>query len=88
MPQTVEHAALVEHPPHLTVRYETNPDGWVTAQLVEIPEAISQGRDEDEAWVNVLDALHDLAHQPTRAERIATTLQARLFEPLLSLLPR
>jgi hypothetical protein len=73
---------------HLTVRFTTNPDGWVTAQLEEIPAAISQGRDEDEAWVNVLEALHDLTHQPTAAERVAYTVQARLVEPLLRLLRR
>lgn len=88
MPQTIEHPALAEHPLHLTVRYEENPDGWVTAQFVEIPSAISQGRNQDEAWVNLLGALHDLAHEPTTAERVAARLQARVIEPVLALLHR
>jgi predicted RNase H-like HicB family nuclease len=90
MPETVDRATAVpvEHPEHLTVHYEPNPDGWVTAQVVEIPAAISQGRTRDEAWINVLDALHDLTHEPTPAERIATRLQIRLLEPLLSVIRR
>jgi hypothetical protein len=86
MPETIEHPTtqLIEHPAHLTVRYETNPDGWVTAQLVEIPAAISQGRTPDEAWVNVLDALHDLTHEPTFAETVAVSIQVHVLEPLLS----
>lgn len=88
MPEILEHSPPLEHPPHLSVRYETNPDGWVTAQFVELPEVISQGRDQDEAWLNLLGALHDLAHERTRAERIAYTLQARVIEPLLALAQR
>jgi hypothetical protein len=90
VPETIDHSTPqpIAHPPSLTVRYKTNPDGWVTAQIVEVPGAISQGRTEDEAWVNVLDALHDLAHRSTRAERIATTIQSRVIEPLLALLRR
>jgi hypothetical protein len=75
----------VDDPTSLTVRYERNPDGWVTAQFVEVPAAISQGRTPHEAWVNLLGAVYDLAHPPTRAERIATTIQARVIEPILSL---
>jgi predicted RNase H-like HicB family nuclease len=41
----------------LTVRYSDAGDGWVTAQIVEIPAAISQGRTRAEARENVLDAL-------------------------------
>lgn len=78
----------IEHPHALNVRYEPNPDGWVTAQVVEVPAAISQGRDESEAFRNLLGALYDLTHVPTGAERIATTLQARVIEPLLALLRR
>ncbi|HEY1519302.1 MAG TPA: hypothetical protein VGF91_22930 [Solirubrobacteraceae bacterium] len=89
MSETVDHPTLsIAHPPSLTVHYETNADGWVTAQIAEVPAAISQGRTEDEAWVNVLGALHDLAHPQTKAERIATTIQARVIEPVLVLLRR
>jgi hypothetical protein len=82
---TVDPATQIRHPRSLTVRYVNNPDGWVTALIVEVPAAISQGRDEDEAWSNVLDALHDLAHKPSQAERMAMTIQARVIEPLLAL---
>lgn len=41
----------------LTIRYSDAGDGWVTAQLAEIPAAISEGRTHQEARANVLDAL-------------------------------
>jgi predicted RNase H-like HicB family nuclease len=69
-------------PARLTIDYSDNEDGWVTAQIVEFPGAISQGPSRHEAWVNVLDALHDLTHQPTLAERLASALQALIVEPL------
>jgi predicted RNase H-like HicB family nuclease len=40
-----------------TVRYEDAGEGWVTAQVVEVPGAISQGRGREEARENVVDAL-------------------------------
>jgi hypothetical protein len=64
----------------LSITYTENEDGWVTAQVVEYPAAISQGATRHEAWVNVLDALHDLTHEPTLAERVAFTAEARLAE--------
>ena len=73
---------------HLTVQFSQNPDGTVTAQIQEIPSAISQGRTEDEAWMNVFDALHDLTHEPTASERVAYVVQARVVEPLLRHLHR
>ena len=45
---------------HLTIRYEDAGDGWLTAQVVEIPGAISQGSSREEARSNVLDALEVL----------------------------
>ncbi|HEY4827003.1 MAG TPA: hypothetical protein VIH85_09545 [Solirubrobacteraceae bacterium] len=63
---------------HLTFLYTANPDGWVTAQIAEFPEAISQGETESEARMNVLEALHDLTHSPTVAERVAFTIQAMI----------
>jgi predicted RNase H-like HicB family nuclease len=65
---------------HLTFVYTPNSDGWVTAQIAEFPAAISQGATEEAARLNVLDALHDLTHEPTPAERIAFSAQARLDE--------
>jgi hypothetical protein len=82
---TVDPPAQVAHPNALNVRYERNPDGWVTAQFVELPEAISQGRDESEAFRNLLSASHDLMYVPTPADRIARAIQVRVIEPLLSL---
>ena len=73
---------------HLTIQYEDAGDGWITARIREVPEAISQGRTRDEAYVNVLDALHDLTHRPTVAERVAFTVQARVIEPLAHALRR
>jgi len=42
---------------HLTIRYSDAGDGWVMAQIAEIPGAISQGATREEARANVLDAL-------------------------------
>lgn len=42
---------------HLTIRYTDAGDGWVTAQIAEIPGAISQGASREEARTNVVDAL-------------------------------
>lgn len=42
----------------------------MTAQIVEFPEAISQAPTRHEAYLSVLDALHDLTHEPTPAERL------------------
>jgi predicted RNase H-like HicB family nuclease len=40
-----------------TATFELGDDGWWAAQVVEVPEAISQGRTLDEARVNVADTL-------------------------------
>ena len=40
-----------------TATFELGEDGWWAAQVVELPEAISQGRTLDEARANVADAL-------------------------------
>jgi predicted RNase H-like HicB family nuclease len=42
---------------HLTIHYSDAGDGWVMAQIAEIPGAISQGATREEARANVLDAL-------------------------------
>jgi predicted RNase H-like HicB family nuclease len=41
----------------LTIRYEDAGDGWLTAQVVEVPGAISQGPTREQARRNVIDAL-------------------------------
>ena len=40
-----------------TATFELGEDGWWASQVVEVPEAISQGRTLDEARANVADAL-------------------------------
>ena len=69
-------------PPRLTFIYSENPGGAITVQIEEFPAAISQGATRHEAWVNVLDALHDLTHEPTSEERLAYAIKARVIEPL------
>ena len=41
----------------ITVRYTDAGDGWVTAQVAEVPGAISQGKTREEAKANVIEAL-------------------------------
>lgn len=45
---------------HLTIRYTDAGEGWVTAQVAEIPGATSEGTTREEARGNVLDALEVL----------------------------
>ena len=40
-----------------TIRYSDGGDGWIMAQVEEVPGAISQGRTREEARENVTDAL-------------------------------
>src|ERR1700736_5889946 len=60
----------------LTVRFTPNPDGWVTAQIVEFPAAISEGPTAHEAWGTVVEARHALTHEPTATERVVSLVQA------------
>ena len=64
---------------HLTIRYTDAGDGWVTAQIAEIPGAISQGASREEARTNVVDAL-DLLLTPD--EQLAGEAQADDTESL------
>src|SRR5437588_8342843 len=82
MSATADTPAGRTDPAQLTVLYTRNDDGWITAQIAEVPAAISQGRTEHEAWTNVLDALHDLTHEPTIAERASAAVQAKIIEPV------
>ena len=42
----------------LTIAFEEpDEEGWIVAQVVEVPGAISQGRTREEARENVIDAL-------------------------------
>ena len=50
-----------------TIRYSDGGDGWVMAEIQEVPGAISQGRTREEARENVTDALRlMLAPEPDR----------------------
>lgn len=40
-----------------TVHYSDGGDGWIMAQVDEVPGAISQGRTREEARKNIADAL-------------------------------
>lgn len=41
-----------------TIRFSDGGDGWVVAQVEQVPGAISHGRTREEARGNVVDALH------------------------------
>jgi predicted RNase H-like HicB family nuclease len=71
---TVAHHEQTEH---LTILYEEAENGWVAARIEEVPGAISQGRSREEARANVIEALRDLTHRQTPAERVATRLRQR-----------
>jgi predicted RNase H-like HicB family nuclease len=79
---------IERHREHLTIRCTQNEDGRITAQIEQIPAAASQGATQEQAYRNVLEALHDLTHEPTSLERLAYTLQARVVEPVAALLHR
>ena len=40
-----------------TIHFSDGGDGWILAQVEEVPGAISQGRTREEARANVTDAL-------------------------------
>ncbi len=40
-----------------TILFEEGEDGWLVAQVKEVPGAVSQGRTRAEARENVIDAL-------------------------------
>ena len=42
----------------ITIAYdEPDEDGWIVARVVEVPAALSQGKAQEEARENVIDAL-------------------------------
>ena len=53
MAETTEERARITYTAVLT----PGEDGWVCAQIAEVPEAISQGRTLEEAKANVREAL-------------------------------
>jgi predicted RNase H-like HicB family nuclease len=44
----------------LTIVYEDAGEGWILAEIPEVPGAISQGRTREQARGNVIDALHGI----------------------------
>jgi predicted RNase H-like HicB family nuclease len=67
----------------LTIAYEEpDEEGWIVARVVEVPGAVSQGRDREEARENVIDALRlmlspdddDASVAAGRSEKLDLTL--------------
>ena len=78
-------SAAIEQPhseERLTVVIDKTDDGWYAARIPEVPGAHGQGRTPEQAKANVLQSMHDLTHEPTTAERVAFTIQARVVEPV------
>lgn len=45
----------------LTITFdEPDEEGWIVARVIEVPGAISQGRNRGEARVNLIDALRQM----------------------------
>ena len=70
----------ISEPLKLTVIYEDGDDGWIMAQVAEVPAAVSQGRTREEARANVLDALRlvlapEQAVPTDRSEALEFTLR-------------
>lgn len=60
-------------------------DGWICAQIAEVPEAISQGRTLDEAKANVSEAL-ELALEWRRDEGESLPVPAEVTVTTVALL--
>jgi predicted RNase H-like HicB family nuclease len=55
-----------------TIHFSDGGEGWIMAQVAEVPAAISQGRTREEARANVLDALRlVLSPEPAAAEDLS-----------------
>jgi predicted RNase H-like HicB family nuclease len=62
-----------------TIVYEQGEDGWIVAQVKEVPGAISQGRDRAEARENVIDALRlMLSPEPDEAAADSEAIELTL----------
>jgi predicted RNase H-like HicB family nuclease len=67
----------VSDAPQFTIHYTSIEDGWIMAQVEEVPGALSQGRTRVEGRENVLDALRLMLspdgplepHTPSRTMR-------------------
>jgi len=70
----------ISEPLKLTVSRRRRDDGWIMAQVAEVPAAVSQGRTREEARANVLDALQlvlapEQAVPADRSEALEFTLR-------------
>jgi predicted RNase H-like HicB family nuclease len=65
-----------------TIRYSDGGEGWIMAQVEEVPGAISQGRTRPETRENVTDALR-LMLRPEPGDSADPDREA-LFLPLAS----
>ena len=64
-----------------TILFEEGEDGWLVAQVKEVPGAVSQGRTRAEARENVIDALRlmlspEPGASPSDSEAVELTLSA------------
>jgi antitoxin HicB len=73
MAQSIEEDAPITYSAVLT----PGEDGWICAQIAEVPEAISQGRTLEEAIANVTEAL-ELALEWRRDEGEALPTRAQV----------
>lgn len=71
--------------PRYTAVLTTGEDGWVCAQIAEVPEAISQGRSTEEALENVTEALEAaLEWRRDEGEELPARAEVQLEELTLS----
>jgi predicted RNase H-like HicB family nuclease len=71
---------------HLTILFDLDEDGWIVASVPQVPGAHSQGKTQDEARENVLDALaglldlrasaHERTGQPIASESLDVVVRA------------
>ena len=47
----------VLHQPSLNIRVYDGEDGYITAECIDIPGCISQGKTKEEALTNIMDAI-------------------------------
>ena len=67
-----------------TVIYTPIEDGWYMAQVLELPEAISQGETLEEAREMIRDAVRELLEiRREEAERELEAREGAIREPLL-----
>jgi predicted RNase H-like HicB family nuclease len=55
----------------LTIAFdEPDEEGWIVARVLEVPGAMSQGRNREEARANVIDALRLMLSPDDRDPRV------------------